>query len=61
MSLIECEVLVFSIEDLNKMKLEFVEVYDQLFNEAYTRLRRSLSLKLKAMNHCAEVEEQYQN
>jgi len=39
------------------MKQEFVDAYDKLFNDAYNRLRRSLSLKLKAINHCAEKEE----
>ena len=39
------------------MKQDFGEAYDKLFNDAYNRLRRSLSLKLKAMKLCAEREE----
>jgi len=53
MSLIESKVFVFSIEDLFKMKAEFTDVYESLFNSAYSRLRRSLALKIKAMNLCA--------
>ena len=57
MSLIKSAILVFAIEDLFKMKLEFTDIYDQLFKTAYARLRRALSLKLKAMNLCAEKDE----
>ena len=39
------------------MKGEFLDAYEKLFNDAYNRLRRSLSLKLKAMNLCAEKED----
>ena len=39
------------------MRQDFAEGYDKLFGDAYNRLRRSLSLKLKAMNLCAEREE----
>jgi len=39
------------------MKQEFLEAYEKLFNDAYNRLRRSLSFKLKAMNLCSEKEE----
>jgi len=57
MSIKESEVLCLSIQDLNRMKQEFMEAYEKLFNDAYNRLRRSLSLKLKAMNLCAERED----
>ena len=52
----ESEVLYLSIQDLNRMKQEFLEAYEKLFNDAYNRLRRSLTLKLKAMRLCAERE-----
>jgi hypothetical protein len=38
------------------MKQEFLEAYEKLFSDAYNRLRRSLTLKLKAMRICAEKE-----
>lgn len=40
------------------MKQEFLEAYEKLFNDAYNRLRRSLTLKLKAMKICSEKEEE---
>ena len=36
------------------MKGEFLEIHEKLFNDSYNLLRRSLTLKLKAMNLCAE-------
>lgn len=56
MSLKNSEVLQLAIQDLNRMKQEFLEAYEKLFNDAYNRLRRSLTLKLKAMRICAEKE-----
>jgi hypothetical protein len=57
MSLKESEVLCLAIQDLNRMKQEFYEVYQKLFSDAYNRLRRALTLKLKAMRICAERDE----
>lgn len=59
MSLKQSEVLVLATQDLNRMKQEFLEVYQKLFSDAYNRLRRSLTLKLKAMRLCAEREEEH--
>lgn len=39
------------------MKQEFLEAYEKLFSDAYNRLRRSLTLKLKAMRICATKED----
>ena len=44
--------LTLSIIDLNRMKYEFKEPYDNLFDCAYTRLQRSLKIKLKAIKYC---------
>ena len=57
MSLKDSEALQLSITDLNRLKTEFLEVYEKLFNESYTRLRRALTLKLKAMKICADKDE----
>jgi len=46
------------LSDLNRMKQEFLEAYEKLFNDAYTRLRRALQLKLKAMSICDAKEEE---
>jgi len=46
MSIKESEVLCLSLQNLNRMKQEFLEAYEKLFRDAYNRLRRSLSIKL---------------
>ena len=51
------ELLSFSIADLNKMKMEFLEAYNSLFNDSYKRLDRALKIKLKAMKYCQEFFE----
>jgi len=58
MSLKDSEVMCLTVQDLNRMKQEFLEVYQKLFADAYTRLRRALTFKLKAMKICADREEQ---
>ena len=60
MSVVDSELLSLTTQDLIRMKQDFSEAYDKLFSDAYTRLRRSLSLKLKAMNLCAEKEDLFQ-
>ena len=57
MSIKESEVLCLSLQNLNRMKQEFLEAYEKLFRDAYNRLRRSLSIKLKVMTLCAERED----
>ena len=52
MSLKESEALILSISDLFRMKQEFLEAYEKMFNDSYIRLRRALTLKLKAMKIC---------
>lgn len=48
----ECELLSFSLVDLNRMKTEFIECYEDLFADGYQRLYRTLQVKLHAMKHC---------
>ena len=55
----ECENLCLLIQDLIRMKQEFLEAYEKLFNDAYTRLRRALQLKLKAMKFCENREDEF--
>ena len=59
MALCESESRCLMISDLNRMKQEFLEAYEKLFNDAYTRLRRALQLKLKAMNICDATDNDY--
>lgn len=51
-ALTEVTVQSLSIENLYKMQLEFPDIYDQLFNESITILRRTLIQRFKAMKEC---------
>ena len=51
-SLITCELVTLNIGELDKMKIEFPEVFDELFTNSYRRLNRELKLKLEAANIC---------
>ena len=46
------EVLTLSINDLHRMKLEFYEQYETLFDDATIKLRRTWISKLRAMKSC---------
>jgi|APSaa5957512535_1039671.scaffolds.fasta_scaffold151608_1 hypothetical protein len=50
-----CELLIFSIGDLNRMKGEFLEAYEDLFSDAYQRLYRTLKVKLETMQKCQSI------
>jgi hypothetical protein len=36
----KCELLLLPIEDVDKMKIEFPEIFDELFMNAYRRLKK---------------------
>ena len=57
MGLVKCDTMLLHISDLYRMKQEFLEAYEKLFNDSYSRLRRALTLKLKAMKICQDVED----
>lgn len=42
-----CEMLILTIDECEKMRLEFPDLYDDLFKGAYERLQRELILKLE--------------
>lgn len=52
MATTQCELLTFSIADINKMKQEFLEAYETLFFDTFKRLCRTLKVKLNAMRIC---------
>ncbi len=52
MSQTNCDLLLLSIHDLNKMRWEFLEAYEALFQNAYNRLNRALKVKLHAIKFC---------
>jgi hypothetical protein len=46
-SLDNCEMLILTIDELEKMRLEFPDIYSDLFKGAYERLQRELIIKLE--------------
>jgi hypothetical protein len=46
------EILSLSLENLYKMRQEFMEPYEFLFSNMMVRLRAALSLKLEALEFC---------
>lgn len=40
------------IEDIDKMKIEFPDVFDELFMNSYRRLKKELEIKIKAIQLC---------
>mmetsp|Transcript_36132 Transcript_36132/g.55484 ORF Transcript_36132/g.55484 Transcript_36132/m.55484 type:complete len:216 (+) Transcript_36132:708-1355(+) len=52
MSQTNCDLLMLPIHDLNKMRWEFLEAYEGLFQNAYNRLNRALKVKLHAIKFC---------
>ena len=41
-ALINCELLLLMIEDIEKMKIEFPEVFEEFFSNSFRRLRKEL-------------------
>ena len=38
------------------MKQEYLDAYEELFNQSYDKLKKALTLKLKRMKTCADEE-----
>jgi len=45
---------MLSIQDLNRMKNEFLECYEKIFDNAYNHLQKALLLKLNAIRNCQD-------
>ena len=54
-SVLNCELLTLPIEELEKMKIEFPEIFEELFTNSYRRLKRELQLKLDAASKCRDI------
>ncbi|CDW71411.1 UNKNOWN [Stylonychia lemnae] len=54
-AIINCELLILTLDDIDKMKLEFPEVFDDLFNNSLKRLEKVLKLKIDAVEQCESV------
>ena len=48
-ALTNCEMFLLTIEDLEKMKMEFPEYYIALFNGAFSRLQKELLIKFESI------------
>ena len=46
--------LILNINDLDRMKLEFHEAFEDIFYNAFARLNKSLKVKLCAIDYCNE-------
>jgi CRP-like cAMP-binding protein len=55
-SLINCELMILTIDDLEKLKHQFPDIFGELFVNTYHRLRFELQLKLEAIQYCEETE-----
>jgi CRP-like cAMP-binding protein len=54
-ALLDCELLMLLIEDIEKMKIEFPDVFDELFMNSYRRLRKELEIKIQAIQQCEKA------
>ena len=59
MAVEESELLCLNIEHINRMKLEYVEIYDQFIKESEGSLQGLLMRKLKAMDSCQKQFDDY--
>ena len=55
----ESELMMLSITDLNRMKNEFLEYYDQLIKSANHELQNVLMLKLRSLRECQNQKEKH--
>eukprot|EP00356_Strombidium_inclinatum_P017170 CAMPEP_0170485200 /NCGR_PEP_ID=MMETSP0208-20121228/4515_1 /TAXON_ID=197538 /ORGANISM="Strombidium inclinatum, Strain S3" /LENGTH=74 /DNA_ID=CAMNT_0010758773 /DNA_START=364 /DNA_END=588 /DNA_ORIENTATION=+ len=50
------ELLLFSINDLNRVQAEFLEAYNKLMDVACQRLEYALMIKLECMSQCQQIQ-----
>ena len=48
----QSEFLILSLQDLNRMKLEFVESYDKLMQDSALNLQKTLMIKINSLQVC---------
>lgn len=54
-ALLDCELLILLMEDMDKMKIEFPEIFEEFFMNSYRRLRKELELKIQAILLCEKA------
>ena len=55
------QLLTLSIDDLNRMKMEFYDSFEELFNESMGSVDIALKLKLRAIRRCQIIQDEYRN
>lgn len=55
-----CSALILKVEDLDRMRLEFTESYDQIFNGSDKLLQNALISKIETFSICEEQLSLYQ-
>ena len=53
-----CDLLTLSVSDLDKLRIEFPDVYEELFNDANARINRELKMKKTQIKACIKEENQ---
>lgn len=52
-----CEMFILRIDDLEKMKMEFPDMYVDLFEGSHERLQRELLMKLDVIKKCEDASD----
>ncbi len=52
-----CDMFILRIDDLEKMKMEFPDMYVDLFEGAHDRLQRELLMKLDVIKKCEAISD----
>ena len=55
MAIEDSELMSLSLQDLNRMKHEFLEPYENLFNEAFDKLYKVLNKRLASIRQCEKL------
>jgi hypothetical protein len=43
---------MLTLEDLDKMNIEYPDVFDNLFTNSYRRFKKMMQIKIEAIRHC---------
>ena len=54
LALTDCELLTLTTQDIARMKLEFPDQFDQLFDNSLKVLKKAMKLKDEAIQYCEE-------
>lgn len=54
-ALTNCDLLTLTLEELDQMKLEFPDIFEELFRNTFRRLKKALKTKLEAIQICEKM------